>query len=64
MFLPIERRPIMNDEILQSQGQGTRLATTIVIGVIALACVAGLVAAVIVVAGEIPWHHIFACGCG
>jgi|GEM_PF-2884314 hypothetical protein len=54
----------MNDEILQSQGQSARMATTIVIGVIALACVAGLVAAVIVVAGEIPWHHIFACGCG
>jgi len=54
----------MSDEVLRPQGHGARIITTIVIGLIAFACIAGMVAAVIVIAGEIPWHHIFTCGCG
>lgn len=53
----------MSEKVLRPQRQGARIVTTIVIGVIAFACIAGLVATVIVVAGEIPWRHIFACGC-
>jgi hypothetical protein len=54
----------MSEQTLRPGGLDARLIITIVIGLIALACIAGLAATVIVLAGEIPWHHLFTAGCG
>lgn len=54
----------MSEDTLKGQGQGSRMVTAIVICVISFTCIAALVTAIVVVVGEIPWHHVFACGCG
>lgn len=54
----------MSEGIQNPSSRNARAIITILVAMIMLACIVGLVASVIVVAGEIPWHHLLTESCG